>query len=177
MPRARGNAKYQPQPGTPARAGIPLPLLIGVIAIVVVGFALLRREHGAADQERREAERAAQQERDARARVGEEPFTTPGENWPKILGSWRRETTGPGDTATPYRFQFFQNLSANVTQLQPDGSVVSRFYHLDIFADESDRIVLRFRDGHSIFTFQFTLKSDRTIALRNGAEELIFSRP
>jgi hypothetical protein len=93
-----------------------------------------------------------------------------------------RRTTGPEDTALPHRFEFFQNMTAQVTWTRPDGSQESRHYQVDVFADERDqpdRLAVRLREGDvPKFTFQFRLVPDgKTLALKAGDGELDFTRP
>jgi len=166
---------YQPRRGQSGN-GIPLFLLVGLLGAAVVGFLLFAARHRQAAMEHAEIEHAEQAQRKA-AQIGEEPFKTPGENWPKVLGAWVRQPTGPGDTAVPYRFEFYRNLTAQVTHLHPDGSIESRHFQVDILVDERDQLAVRLRDGETLFSFQFRLTPDRTIALRNGSGELVFSRP
>ena len=164
---------YPPRRGLSGN-GIPLFLLVGVLGAAVVGFLLFAAGHRRAAMEHAEIEHAERAQREA-AQAGEPPFGTPVGNWQKALGTWVRQPTGPDDTAVPYRFEFFRNMTAQVTRLLPDGSIQSRYFQVDVLVDERDQLAVRFRDQEPVFTFQFTLDSGRTIVLRGTG--LAFSRP
>ena len=161
----------------PFPTGIVIALVVVAVVLVVAGLFLVGRSRQATEQ----AHRAMEENQMQLARALEEhqkpPMVVekPRSNWEKVIGTWTRAAP-PGDTALPVRFEFSRDMSAQVTHLLPDGGTQSRRCQVDLIVDEGDQLAVRFRDGDVLFTFQFTLSSDRTIVMRNGAGRVAYSR-
>jgi hypothetical protein len=87
----------------------------------------------------------------------------PGENWEKVVGTWRREPRGRDDAGYPFRFEFAPDFTAAVTRIGSEGVRETLRGRVRVEEDRDDRLRVIFSFTTGFHTYRFQLLADGTL--------------